>query len=252
MSVQYSDSFAAEIPRLQRHRPESRIAAMKILIIEDDRETAAFLSERLLKHGHRVEVCNDAETGSKRAREHGFDALIVDRMLPGLDGLTAVQRLRHAGLRTPILMLTALNEVSSRAEGLFAGADDYLCKPFAIEELLARLHALARRSENAGTYSTVLTTSDLSIDRTSRQVTRAGKRIDLLAKEYEVLEFLAVRPGQIVTRTMLLQSIWNINFDPGTNIVESQISRLRAKLEADGATRLIHTTRGQGYVFRED
>jgi two-component system, OmpR family, response regulator len=228
------------------------LSAMNILIIEDDKDTAAFLSERLVKHGHRIEVCGDAESGGKRAREHAFDALIVDRMLPGLDGLTAVQRLRHAGLKTPVLMLTALSEVSSRAEGLFAGADDYLCKPFAIEELLARLHALGRRGENTGALSTVLSTGDLSIDRTSRHVARAGKRIDLLAKEYEVLEYLAMRPGQIVTRTMLLEAIWNINFDPGTNIVESQISRLRAKLEADGASRLIHTTRGQGYVLREN
>lgn len=173
-------------------------------------------------------------------------------MLPGIDGLTAVRRLRQDGLMTPVLMLTALSEIASRTEGLFAGADDYLCKPFAFEELLARLHALARRGENAGKASANVNTGDLTIDRVNRQVTRAGKRLDLLTKEYEVLEFLAMRPGQIVTRTMLLQAIWDINFDPGTNIVESQMSRLRTKLEAGGASRLIRTTRGQGYVFRAD
>ncbi len=225
---------------------------MKILIIEDDTETAGYLSDRLLKHGHSVDVCANAETGSTRAREQNFDALIVDRMLPGIDGLTAVRRLRQDGLMTPVLMLTALSEIASRTEGLFAGADDYLCKPFAFEELLARLHALARRGENAGKASANVNTGDLTIDRVNRQVTRAGKRLDLLTKEYEVLEFLAMRPGQIVTRTMLLQAIWDINFDPGTNIVESQMSRLRTKLEAGGASRLIRTTRGQGYVFRAD
>ncbi len=225
---------------------------MKILIIEDDTETAGYLSDRLLKHGHSVDVCANAETGCTRAREQNFDALIVDRMLPGIDGLTAVRRLRQDGLKTPVLMLTALSEISSRAEGLFAGADDYLCKPFAFEELLARLHALARRAENASSASANVNAGDLTIDRVSRQVTRAGKRLDLLTKEYEVLEFLAMRPGQIVTRTMLLQAIWDINFDPGTNIVESQMSRLRTKLEAGGASRLIRTTRGQGYVFRAD
>ncbi len=225
---------------------------MKILIIEDDTETAGYLSDRLLKHGHSVDVCANAETGCTRACEQNFDALIVDRMLPGIDGLTAVRRLRQDGLKTPVLMLTALSEISSRAEGLFAGADDYLCKPFAFEELLARLHALARRAENASSASANVNAGDLTIDRVSRQVTRAGKRLDLLTKEYEVLEFLAMRPGQIVTRTMLLQAIWDINFDPGTNIVESQMSRLRTKLEAGGASRLIRTTRGQGYVFRAD
>lgn len=223
---------------------------MHILLVEDDVQASEFVSERLRRSGHVVTCRHDAESALKTVREHTFDAIVMDRMLPGLDGLSAIQRLRQGGATTPILMLTALSDISNRTEGLFAGADDYLCKPFAMEELMARLFALTRRVDAGGRAAATLQVGDLVIDRQGRRVTRGGRRIDLVAKEFEVLDYLALHAEQVVTRTMLLQEVWKLNFDPGTNIVESQISRLRAKLDEAGDQKLIHTTRGQGYVLR--
>jgi len=223
---------------------------MRVLLVEDDPRTADFICAKLRKNGHGAEHCGDAETGLTMAAESAFDVLVVDRMLPGLNGLTAVQRLRESGNKTPVLMLTALSDVSNRAEGLFAGADDYLCKPFEWEELSARLHALARRGASSAAASPALQIGDLVIDRQAKRVARAGKRIDLVAREYDVLEYLALHADQIVTRAMLLADVWNLHFDPGTNVVESQISRLRAKLDEPSCGKLIHTTRGQGYLLR--
>jgi two-component system, OmpR family, response regulator len=222
---------------------------MQVLLVEDDRQTADFVAGRLRRSGHHVTHCGDAEEGFTALADARFDVVVLDRMLPGLDGLTAVQRMRHLGIRTPVLMLTALSEVANRTEGLFAGADDYLCKPFEIEELLARIHALARRSDAASTDQK-LRVGDLALDRQGRRVTRAGEDVILVAKEYDVLEYLMLRAGEVVTRTMLLHDVWKLSFDPGTNIVESQISRLRAKLRESELGKLIHTTRGQGYVLR--
>lgn len=223
---------------------------MRVLLIEDDPQTAEFVSSRLRKTGCGAEHHDTAEAGLSVAAAHPFDAIVIDRMLPGMDGLLALQRLRQAGNTTPVLMLSALNDMSCRAEGLFAGADDYLCKPFAWEELYARLHALVRRRAGNAQASQSLQAGPVNIDRLAKRVTCRGQRVDLVAREYDVLEYLALRPDQIVTRTMLLQDVWNLQFDPGTNIVESQISRLRTKLAAAGGDKLIHTSRGQGYMLR--
>jgi two-component system, OmpR family, response regulator len=227
----------------------SKEAVMRVLVIEDDDETADYVGGRLKRSGHFMEHRRDAQAGLEAAASQSFDVIVIDRMLPGMDGLTALQRLRHSGDRTPALILSALTDVTQRAEGLMGGADDYLCKPFAWEELIARLHALARR-QTAAEPSRVIEFGGLTLDRGAKSALMNGKRLDLVAREYDVLEYFMMRPDQVITRTMLLQDLWELHFDPGTNIVESQISRLRSKLEAAGGARFIHTERGRGYVFR--
>jgi two-component system, OmpR family, response regulator len=222
---------------------------MRVLMIEDDDEIADYVAARLRRSGHFLERFRDAPAGLEAAAAQAFDVIVIDRMLPGMDGLTALQRLRHGGDRTPVMILSALTDVPERAEGLMGGADDYLCKPFAWEELIARLHVLARRQTSAPA-ARVIEAGQLLLDRTAKNVTFAGARLELLSREYDVLEYFMLRPDQVVTRTMMLEDIWGLHFDPGTNIVESQISRLRAKLEAAGGGPYIQTERGKGYVFR--
>ena len=219
---------------------------MKILVIEDDTTTGDYIADGLRREGHVVDLLTDGRDGLIRATTGGYEVLIVDRMLPGLDGMALVKTLRGAGNRTPVLFLTSLGGVDDRIEGLNAGADDYLVKPFAFGELSARVAALARRPQ-LREDAAVLAAGDLTMDLIRRKVTRAGQEIDLLPREFALLEHLIRRKGRVQTRTMLLEAVWDIRFDPQTNVVETHISRLRAKVDRPFATDLIQTVRGAGY-----
>jgi two-component system, OmpR family, response regulator len=222
---------------------------VKILVVEDDAETADYLVRSLTEAGHLVDRAPDGRDGLFLASGGGYDVMVVDRMLPGLDGLGLVRALRAAGVRTPALFLTARAGVGDRVEGLEAGGDDYLGKPFAFAELLARVNALARRTPLQA-EATVLRVADLEMDLLRRAVTRAGRRIELQPREFRLLEYLMRRQGQVVTRTMLLEGVWDFHFDPRTSVVETHVSRLRAKLGGEGEPELIHTVRGAGYCIR--
>ena len=219
---------------------------MKILVIEDDIETAAFVSNGLKEHGHTVDVGTNGRDGLFLATGDSYDIMIIDRMLPVIDGLSIVKTIREADVVTPVLFLTALGGVDDRVAGLNAGGDDYLQKPFAFSELLARIHALARRPPLASAEIS-LQVADLHMDLLKRTVTRAGQRITLQPREFRLLEHLMRHAGQVVTRTMLLEHVWEFHFDPHTNVVETHISRLRAKIDKSFKTPLIHTVRGAGY-----
>jgi len=222
---------------------------MRVLVIEDDAEAAAYIARGLKEQGHLVENATDGETGLARAREDRFDALIVDRMLPYIDGLTIVATIRDEGVRTPVLFLSALGEVDDRVKGLKAGGDDYLTKPFAFSELTARLEALVRRGVH-DEIRTKFVVSDLEIDILSRTCRREGKRIDLQPREFKLLEYLMRNAGQVVTRTMLLENVWEYHFDPQTNVIDVHISRLRSKIDKEFEEPLLHTIRGAGYSLR--
>jgi len=222
---------------------------LRLLVIEDDQETADYVARGLREQGHAVDHVGDGREGLFRAGEASYDVLIIDRMLPGIDGLSMVRILREADLRTPVLFLTALGGVGDRVRGLDAGGDDYLAKPFAFAELLARVNALARRPPLAEVQTT-LRAGDLEMDLLKRTVTRTGKEIDLQPREFQLLEYLLRHAGRVVTRTMLLEAVWDFHFDPKTNIVETHISRLRSKLAQWGGAELIHTVRGSGYALR--
>jgi two-component system OmpR family response regulator len=222
---------------------------MKVLLIEDDQETSAYVARGLREQGHVVDLAATGRDGLFLATEGGHDVLIVDRMLPGLDGIGLAQALRGTGVKAPVLFLTALGGVGDRVRGLDAGGDDYLVKPFAFAELLARVNALARRPPLSDT-PTVLQAGDLEMDLLGRTVTRGGKTIDLQPREFQLLAFLMRNLDRVVTRTMLLEAVWDFHFDPKTNIVESHISRLRSKLSQYGGAELIHTLRGSGYALR--
>jgi two-component system OmpR family response regulator len=221
---------------------------MKVLLIEDDQETSAYVARGLREQGHVVDLAATGRDGLFLATEGRHDVLIVDRMLPGLDGIGLVQALRGTGVKAPVLFLTALGGVGDRVRGLDAG-DDYLVKPFAFAELLARVNALARRPPLSDT-PTLLRAGDLEMDLLGRTVTRGGKTIDLQPREFQLLAFLMRNLDRVVTRTMLLEAVWDFHFDPKTNIVESHISRLRSKLSQHGGAELIHTVRGSGYALR--
>lgn len=223
---------------------------MKILVIEDDRETADYLAQGLRAQGHVVETADNGRDGVFLASESPQDVLIVDRMLPGLDGLGVVRLLRASGVKTPALFLTALGAVGDRVRGLEAGGDDYLVKPFAFAELMARVNALARRPPLAE-VETVLRVGDLEMDLLKRNVTRGGARIELQPREFQILEYLMRHADRVVTRTMLLENVWDFHFDPKTNIVETHISRLRTKLNQGENPDLIQTVRGAGYILRD-
>ncbi|MFS2011961.1 winged helix-turn-helix domain-containing protein [Azospirillum sp. CT11-132] len=223
---------------------------MKILIIEDDPETAGYLQTGLREQGHSVECVGNGRDGLLLAAGQPFDALVVDRMLPGLDGLSVLKTLRGAGVKTPVLLLTALGGIGDRVEGLEAGGDDYLVKPFAFAELLARLNALVRRPP-LNDVPTVLRVADLEMDLLKRSVTRGGESIDLQPREFQLLEYLMRNAGRVTTRTMLLEHVWDFHFDPKTNIVETHISRLRAKVDRGRSRELICTVRGAGYTLND-
>ncbi len=219
---------------------------MRILVVEDDDETATYVANGLTEKGHVVDRAGDGQDGLFLASSEAYDLMIVDRMLPELDGLSLVKRVRAAGVDIPVLFLTALGGVDDRVTGLEAGADDYLPKPFAFSELLARISALARRPPMSSVVTT-LQVADLHVDLLKRIVTRRGTTIDLQPREFRLLEYLMRHSGEVVTRTMLLEHVWDFHFDPHTNVVETHVSRLRAKVDKPFDCSLIHTVRGAGY-----
>jgi two-component system, OmpR family, response regulator len=222
---------------------------MRILLIEDDHETAHYISLGLRDDGHEIALARNGREGLIRAGLEKWDLLIVDRMLPEIDGLSMVKQLRHAGAITPILFLTTLGGVDDRVMGLNAGADDYLVKPFSFSELLARVAALGRRSPRLA-VETILAIADLEIDLLARTVKRGGIAVELLPREFRLLEYLAKHTEQTVTRAMLLENVWDVHFDPNTTVVETHISRLRSKIDRGQSMPLIHTLRGAGYTLR--
>ena len=223
---------------------------MRILVVEDDPEASRYIARGLAEAGHVVETAADGESGLALARDERFDVAVVDRMLPKLNGIALVERLRAENNSTPVLFLSALGEVDDRVVGLRAGGDDYLVKPFAFVELLARIEVLARRGDAAEAQMT-LAVADLSLDLLTRRVARGDQAISLQPREFRLLEYLMRHANQVVTRTMLLENIWDYHFDPQTNVIDVQISRLRAKIDKDFDQALLHTVRGAGYVIRE-
>ncbi len=223
---------------------------MRVLVIEDDKEVATFLARALGESGHACDVATDGESGLAEARTGRYDVLIVDRMLPRRDGLSIIETLRRDGVTTPVLILSALGEVDDRVKGLRAGGDDYLTKPFAYAELLARVEALGRRAapEQAETRYVV---GDLVLDRLSHEVRRGDVPIVLQPREFRLLEYLMRHAGQVVTRTMLLENVWDYHFDPQTNVIDVHISRLRSKIDRNFSPPLLHTVRGAGYMMRD-
>ncbi len=223
---------------------------MRILLVEDDSDAAGYLVKGLSESGYVVDHAEDGETGLHFALTGNYDVLILDRMLPKRDGLSIVRMLRADGNETPVLILSALGEVDDRVDGLRAGGDDYLVKPYAFSELLARLEVLARRKMKVQ-VTTQLRVADLQMDCITRKVTRSGKLIRMQPRESRLLEFLMRHTGQVVTRTMLLEHVWDLHFDPQTNVIDTQISRLRAKIDKGFDLPLLHTIRGQGYKLDE-
>jgi len=223
---------------------------MRILLIEDDASVADYILRGLRESGYTVDHVADGKQGLYMATSEPYDLLVVDRMLPNVDGLTIVQTIRAAGNVIPVLFLSALGDVDDRVKGLRAGGDDYLVKPFAFDELLARLEAMARRKEGGGPV-TQLKVGDLEMDLLSHKVTRAGKSIILQPREFRLLEYLMKHAGQVVTRTMLLEKVWDYHFDPQTNVIDVHISRLRQKIDKEFDRPLLHTVRGAGYMLNE-
>ena len=224
---------------------------MRVLVIEDDPDVAAYLVKGLREQGYNVDSAEDGKNGLFLANSEDYDVMIVDRMLPGIDGLSIVKSVRAQARNTPILILSALGEVDDRVEGLRAGGDDYLTKPFAFSELLARLQALVRRGQQSAAPQTTLRVADLELDLLSRTVRRGAKNIDLQPREFRLLEYLMSNAGRVVTRTMLLEKVWDYYFDPQTNVIDVHISRLRGKIDRDFEQPLLHTVRGAGYILRE-
>jgi two-component system, OmpR family, response regulator len=223
---------------------------MRILVVEDDKDVAGFVVKGLKEAGHVVEHADNGRDGLFMAASENFDAIVLDRMLPGgIDGLRLLETLRAQNNNTPVLFLSAMAQVDDRVRGLKAGGDDYLTKPFAFAELLARVEAMARRGRSEGPQTKLLT-GDLEIDLLSRGVRRAGQKIDLQPREFRLLEYLMRHAGQVVTRTMLLEGVWDYHFDPQTNVIDVHVSRLRQKVDKPFPTPLIHTVRNAGYMLR--
>ena len=221
----------------------------RILVIEDDRETADQIVEFLAANGYEVDLAVDGDEGLSRARSADYAVMTIDRMLPGIDGIAVIRRLREEGLVTPALIVSALGEIDDRVRGLRAGGDDYLVKPVAFAELLARVEALARRSDSV-VKEMVLRVGDLELDLVSRVVSRCGRKIELLPREFKLLVYLVRNQGQVVPRAMLLQHVWDLHFDPMTNIIDVYVGRVRRKVDAAQAYPLIHTVRGVGFCVR--
>ena len=224
---------------------------MRILVVEDDNKIASFVVNGLKQSGFAVDYCADGEQGWTLIRSESFDAAVVDLMLPKMDGLTLLRTLRNAGFRLPVIILSAKASVDDRVKGLQAGGDDYLTKPFAFSELLARVQALIRRATQS-TEPTRLTVGDLELDLLTREARREGRKMDLQAREFALLEYLMRSPGRVVTKTMILEHVWEYSFDPQTNVVDVLVHRLRSKVDKDFASKLIHTIRGVGYVLKAD
>ena len=223
---------------------------MRILLVEDDTEAATYLVKGLTESGHTVEHAADGEQGLHMAVTNAYDSMIIDRMLPKRDGLSIIEELRRMGNMTPVLILSALDNVDERVTGLKAGGDDYLTKPYQLSELTARLQALTRRAQT-GVQGTVLHAGDLTLDLIKHKVTRSGRNINLQPREFRLLEYLMQHTGQVVTRSMLLENVWDYHFDPQTNVIDVQISRLRSKIDKDFDSPLLHTVRGAGYKLQE-
>jgi len=222
---------------------------MRALLIEDDSTVCSYITKGLKEQGYSVDMANDGQTGLSKATSEAYDVMVIDRMLPNLDGLSILKSVRAAGNNTPVIVLSALGEVDDRVKGLKAGGDDYLVKPFAFSELMARIEAVVRRTELSTEIVTELSVGDLHMDLLSRKVTRAGQKIDLQSREFKLLEYLVRNQGQVVTRTMLLENVWNYHFDPQTNVIDVHISRLRSKIDKDFDPPLIRTVRGAGYII---
>ncbi len=225
---------------------------MRILLIEDDEKIGSFVAKGLSQEGHIAEWARHGDEGLVFARTEPFDVVIVDIMLPGRDGLSVIRELRERRNHVPIIVLSARTSVEDRVKGLSAGADDYLTKPFSFAELLARLHALVRRSTGASEEARVLSFEDLTLDLESRKVERSGQAIELQAREFALLVYLLRNPGRVLSKTMILERIWGYSFDPQTNVVDVLVSRLRRKVDRDFPVKLIHTLRGVGYVLRRE
>lgn len=227
------------------------VETMKLLIVEDDPSAAQYLEKAFREAGHIADHASDGVTGYSMASEGDYDVLVVDRMIPKMDGLSLIHGLREQKVDTPILILSALGQVDDRVKGLRAGADDYLPKPYSFSELLARVEILSRRGRAMPQEDTAYRVGDLELNRLSRRVTRAGQDIDLQPREFRLLEYLMRHSGQVVTRTMLLEHVWDYHFDPQTNVIDVHVSRLRSKIDKGFETPLIHTIRGAGYTVRD-
>lgn len=225
---------------------------MRVLVIEDDQDVASYLTKGLRESDFVVDHAEDGKEGLMMAASETYDIMIVDRMLPNMDGLNIIKTVRATGNQTPILILSALGDVDARVEGLRGGGDDYLTKPFSFTELLARLDALGRRSKQSQETETVLNVADLEMDLLARTVRRSGQNIDVQPREFRLLEYLMRHADQVVTRTMLLEKVWDYHFDPQTNVIDVHISRLRSKIDKGFEKPLLHTVRGAGYMLRED
>ncbi len=233
--------------RVLHSRAPVGMHAMNVLLVEDDRQVSEFIVAELSAAGHRCEHAGDGVAGLESARAGGFDVMIVDRMLPQVDGLALIRSLRNRGDQTPLLVLSALGDVDDRVLGLQNGADDYLVKPFSIDELMARLEALQRRGSQVADLATTLWSGDLSMDLLRQRVERGGTLISLQPREYKLLEYLMRNAGQVVTRAMLLEHVWGYHFDPQTNVIDVHVSRLRQKIDRDFEQPLLVTVRGTGY-----
>jgi two-component system, OmpR family, response regulator len=229
--------------------PREQQLTMRLLIVEDDRDAADYLAKAFREVGHVADLAYDGEEGLAHAVDGQYEVLVIDRMLPKLDGLSLIGTLRSKGIETPALILSALGQVDDRVKGLRAGGDDYLPKPYSFSELLARVEVLARR--HGSREETSYRVGDLELDRLSHQVVRAGRDIDLQPREFRLLEYLMKHAGQVVTRTMLLENVWDYHFDPQTNVIDVHISRLRSKIDKGFSQPLLHTVRGAGYVIRD-
>jgi two-component system OmpR family response regulator len=221
---------------------------MRVLVVEDEPKVARFLKQALEEEGHAVDSAGDGREAGNLAHVNQYDLILLDVQLPGMDGLQLAAELRRAGMQSPILMLTSRDSTQDVVRGLNAGADDYLTKPFALEELLARVNALTRRQ--LGPATGILRYQDLEMDRLKRQVKRGGKLLDFSPREFRLLEFFLLNPERVVSRTTLLEKVWDMSFDPETNVVDAHISNLRKKLEEGGRSRLVQTVRGAGYALR--
>ncbi len=220
---------------------------MRILVVEDQKKIASFIQQGLEQHGFAVDVCHTGEEGFFNVTTESYDAVVMDVMLPGRDGLSILKSMRDKGLTLPVLILTARGELNERVQGLNAGADDYLTKPFYVEELVARMHALLRRA--SGTPASVLKAGDLTLDMLNREVRRGGEVIELSAREFSLLEYFMRSPGRVLSRSQIGQHVWNLHFDTGSNMVDVAVGRLRRKIEAANGRPLIETVRGAGYKF---
>lgn len=226
---------------------------MRVLVIEDDKDVAAYLVNGLKESDNVVDHAADGKDGLLLAASESYDVMIIDRMLPSMDGLSIIKTIRATDNHTPVLILSALGDVDDRVEGLRGGGDDYLTKPFSFTELLARLEALVRRGSSSGSEQvTYLSVADLEMDLLARTVKRNGEKIDLQPREFRLLEYLMKHAGQVVTRTMLLEQVWDYHFDPQTNVIDVHISRLRSKIDKDFPKQLLQTVRGAGYILSED